>query len=317
MKRFALRFISGKYQGSEFPLPANAELIIGRSGDVDMVLTEDMVSRRHAKLIVNGDQVIIQDLDSTNGTFVNGERIKRARLKEGDRLLIGTSIAKIVGTGVADVDTADETSKLQEFSTARRVTQTRTMSGAIEEIPLPDLLQLLGSSRKTAVLVIQSHADVGKIFLENGVIAFATINDSKALSPSKCVYRIVNWRHGSFDMSPPQEQEFSERLDLPPEAVLMEGMRIYDEVQRLGDAVPSMDATLSPALSQELKLRDLTPEELDVFQYTINRPLTEEVFNNCPLDDLLIAQTLVGLVEKGYLRASNPRVEEIGASENP
>jgi hypothetical protein len=73
---------------------------------------------------------------------------------------------------------------------------------------------------------------------------------------------------------------------------------------------------LSPALSPERKLRDLTPEELDVFQYTLNHPLTEEVFNNCPLDDLLVAQTLVGLVQKGYLTASARRVEEVRSPNN-
>ena len=45
--QWALRFISGKYQGGEFPLRPNREIIIGRSSDLDMVLVEDMVSRKH------------------------------------------------------------------------------------------------------------------------------------------------------------------------------------------------------------------------------------------------------------------------------
>ena len=93
---FALRFISGKYQGGEFPLRMDREIIVGRSSELDMVLVEDMVSRKHAKITAAGDQIVIQDLGSTNGTFVNGEKIKKARLKEGDRILIGTSIIKLV-----------------------------------------------------------------------------------------------------------------------------------------------------------------------------------------------------------------------------
>src|SRR5690349_24676742 len=81
---YALRFISGKYQGGEFPLPNNKEIVVGRSSELDMVLVEDMVSRRHAKLTVTGDQIFIQDLGSTNGTFVNGEKIKRARLTRSE-----------------------------------------------------------------------------------------------------------------------------------------------------------------------------------------------------------------------------------------
>src|SRR5512139_2619036 len=103
-KSFALRFISGKYQGGEFPLPIEGEIVIGRSSELDMVLVEDMVSRRHAKITVTSGQIFIQDLGSTNGSFVNGEKIKRARLNEGDRILIGTSIIKLVATeGQGDV----------------------------------------------------------------------------------------------------------------------------------------------------------------------------------------------------------------------
>src|SRR5690606_34514045 len=112
-KQYALRFISGKYQGGEVPLPNHKEIVVGRSSELDMVLVEDMVSRRHAKLTVTGDQIFIQDLGSTNGTFVNGEKIKRARLQEGDRILIGTSIIKLVATD-ASAGPADAKAKLED-----------------------------------------------------------------------------------------------------------------------------------------------------------------------------------------------------------
>ena len=73
---WALRFISGKYQGGEFPLRPHREIVIGRSSDLDMVLVEDMVSRKHAKITTDDHVVTIQDLGSTNGTFVNGEKVR-------------------------------------------------------------------------------------------------------------------------------------------------------------------------------------------------------------------------------------------------
>src|SRR3954465_11427258 len=97
-RHLALRFISGKYQGGEFPLGETKEIVVGRSSELDMVLVEDMVSRRHARIECTEEQIVIEDLGSTNGTFVNGEKIKRATLKEGDRVLIGTSILKVVST---------------------------------------------------------------------------------------------------------------------------------------------------------------------------------------------------------------------------
>ena len=72
-KNFALRFISGKYKGGMFPLKPSREIVIGRSSDLDMVLVEDMVSRKHAKISTASSRVMIQDLGSTKGTFVNGE----------------------------------------------------------------------------------------------------------------------------------------------------------------------------------------------------------------------------------------------------
>src|SRR5215471_16933294 len=145
--RLALRFISGKYQGGEFPLEDNREIIVGRSSDLDMVLVEEMVSRRHARIQLVGGSVNIDDLGSTNGTFVNGERVTHAELQEGDRVLIGSNILKVVST---DGSPPSEAMQEQVQLKAQRTTGgDARMSGNLEEIPLPDLLQLFGSSRKT------------------------------------------------------------------------------------------------------------------------------------------------------------------------
>ena len=69
-KGLALRFISGKYQGGEFPIEEGRQIIIGRSSDLDMVLVEEMVSRRHAQIEMRNGVITIQDMGSTNGTFV-------------------------------------------------------------------------------------------------------------------------------------------------------------------------------------------------------------------------------------------------------
>src|SRR6476659_8709993 len=103
---FALKFISGKYQGGEFPLPDRGEVVIGRASDVGMVLVEDMVSRKHARLIVDGTRLGIIDLGSTNGTFVNGEKVQKMELKIGDRVLVGTNILKVVALGEVSAQAA-------------------------------------------------------------------------------------------------------------------------------------------------------------------------------------------------------------------
>ncbi|HTU63832.1 MAG TPA: DUF4388 domain-containing protein [Polyangiales bacterium] len=301
MKHYAMRFISGKYQGGEFPLPPNSEIIVGRSSDLDMVLVEDMVSRKHAKISVDTEQVTIQDLGSTNGTFVNGERVKRATLNDGDRVLIGTSIIKLV-TSDAPLSAAPAAKKIQQVAEARRTNQVRSMSGAIDEVPLPDLLQLFGSSRKTGVLVVKTETDQGKIYLEKGIIVHATINDLEHLAPEKCLYRIITWRRGTFYMEPAEDGTLPQRVELSCEGALMEGLRTLDEVNRV--ELPPMDSRISLARPLTAKLRDLTPEQLDVFQGAIEQTHIEAVFNNCPVDDIEIAKSLAVLIEKGYYKVA-------------
>ena len=70
--------------------PIGSGLIVGRSAECGLRLTEGSPSRQHARLIVEGDQLWVEDLGSTNGTFVNGERIAaRTLVKNGDALRFG------------------------------------------------------------------------------------------------------------------------------------------------------------------------------------------------------------------------------------
>jgi hypothetical protein len=66
-------------------------ILIGRSRECDVQLTDSNVSRRHAELRQEGASYWIVDLDSTNGIEVNGRRLKRAKLEDGDRILVGTT----------------------------------------------------------------------------------------------------------------------------------------------------------------------------------------------------------------------------------
>lgn len=304
MKSYAMRFISGKYQGGEFPLPADSQIVVGRSSELDMVLVEDMVSRRHAKIAVTGDHISIEDLGSTNGTFVNGERIRQADLSDGDRVLIGTSIIKLVTAEVGAPATVEPPRDLQQVADNRRSNQVRSMSGAIDDVPLPDLLQLFGSSRKTGVLVIRTDTDEGRVHLDQGTIVDASVNDAEILSPQQAVYRILAWRHGTFYLEPAEAGEHPEKITMAPEAALMEGMRIIDEMSRCN--LPPMRAELSVPSPLTPRLRDLTPEQLDVFQVAMQQTQLEAVFNNSGIDDIVLAGVVAELLESGYLKATEP-----------
>jgi hypothetical protein len=83
--RYRLRFLL-----QEFDLAKGATLI-GRSAECHVTIEDPLVSRQHARIVIGGDDAVVEDLGSRNGVKVNGQAIKgTARLKDGDRLRIGT-----------------------------------------------------------------------------------------------------------------------------------------------------------------------------------------------------------------------------------
>jgi pSer/pThr/pTyr-binding forkhead associated (FHA) protein len=296
-----LRFISGKYQGGEFPIVADRQVIVGRSSDLDMVLVEDMVSRKHARITVQGDQIWIEDLGSTNGTFVNGEKIKRASLKEGDRVLIGTSILKLIA-GDAPREGVDVKRELETVAQQRRTSQQRSMSGSIEEVPLPDLLQLFATSKKSGVLVIRTERDIGRIHLKKGAVAYVMINDLDEVPPLKSLYRMLNWQKGLFDLDPPEEREFPNEITASVQELLIEGMRQMDEFNRIRDQLPQPSARIAIPVPLLAALRDLSREELDVLQLAHNQGTFGTVLNRSSTTDFETAATVLKLMKANYLR---------------
>ncbi|HWZ93224.1 MAG TPA: DUF4388 domain-containing protein [Polyangiaceae bacterium] len=304
--RFGLRFISGKYQGGEFPLGEGQEIVIGRSSELDMVLVEEMVSRKHARIALSDGVINIEDLGSTNGTFVNGEKVERGTLHEGDRVLIGTNILKVIATA----QDADQKLDIKSVAAGRVTARQRMsraaeeaprMSGSLEEIPLPDLLQLFGTSRKNGVLVLRTETREGRIYLSEGKVRFANIEGSEHVLSLKAVYRMLDWRNGMFALDPPDTREFEHPVDASAQEILMEGFRQQDEFNALRGRLPALDLRLGLKLPLEPKLTELSPNELELLQIAINAPSLETVLDTVPSTDLEAGQALLSLLQRGYL----------------
>lgn len=301
---YALKFISGKYQGGEFPLKGDKQLIIGRSSELDIVLVEDMVSRKHAKITLQNGKITIEDLGSTNGTFVNGEKVKSQRLKEGDRILVGTSILKLIkqGANAPEMSDAQVKQQLEQVAAVQSARQTKTaMTGKLEEVPLPDLLQLFHTSKKNGVLVVTNEQEA-RIYLRQGKVYYAVINENHDLGPQKSFNRIITWERGEFELRPPDNQEFMVELDESTEHLLMDALRQLDELRRVQGSLPPLDQTLMIAVPLQVPLRDLNPDELDVLQLILNWGTLHGVFDNNPQDDVTLATIAASLLERGYVR---------------
>jgi pSer/pThr/pTyr-binding forkhead associated (FHA) protein len=308
--RLALRFISGKYQGGEYPIDEGRRIVVGRSSDLDMVLVEEMVSRRHAQISMSNQVITIEDLGSTNGTFVNGEKIQRATLREGDRVLIGTSILKVVSIPLDESQVRPDlervAAKRAAVVSAQRTTvgEAPRMTGNLEEIPLPDLLQLFGTSKKNGVLVISSNAQIGRIYLSGGRIHHAALDGRPELSAEKASYRMLGWQTGVFELEPPADP-ITEPWDAGVQEMLMEAFRQVDELKRLEQELPPFTSRLILRTPLEAPLHELEPTHLDILQMALNSPSIEALFDKSPVTDLQTAEIIKSLMKRGYLAAAS------------
>jgi pSer/pThr/pTyr-binding forkhead associated (FHA) protein len=93
-----IRVETGFYEGLEWPL-ASPRVVLGRGHQADLVVSEPTISRSHVALICVEGQWFAEDLESTNGTLVNGAATDRSLLRDGDELQVGRLILRILLEG--------------------------------------------------------------------------------------------------------------------------------------------------------------------------------------------------------------------------
>jgi diguanylate cyclase (GGDEF)-like protein len=89
--------VAGPVIGEKFPL-AKERMVIGRLPDTEIPIDDPSISRQHAEVVREADgTVVLRDLGSKNGAFINDVKVKRRALVEGDLLRVGNSVLRYVG----------------------------------------------------------------------------------------------------------------------------------------------------------------------------------------------------------------------------
>jgi len=89
---WSLKFLSGPRAGKQITLPKGL-ILIGRLKKCAISIPSSHISGEHAQIIVKEDFIEIEDMSSSNGTFIDGKQIRKAKLKEGDRVFLSSEIA--------------------------------------------------------------------------------------------------------------------------------------------------------------------------------------------------------------------------------
>ncbi|MBL8682002.1 MAG: FHA domain-containing protein [Myxococcales bacterium] len=100
LKRLQLVFLAPAGTPSTFVI-TKVPVLLGRSEIADVSLPFSSISREHAKIVVENDQLVIEDLGSSNGVVVNGERVKKKSISAGDQITMGVVECKLSRVGDA------------------------------------------------------------------------------------------------------------------------------------------------------------------------------------------------------------------------
>ena len=294
--KFFLRFISGDYVGKEFPLYEGKELFIGRNPELDIVLYDDLVSRDHAKVVLNKGIVQVFDLGSTNGTYLYAERVTQARLQKDDRLIIGASIIQLVRAGTAVRKQEDEPRQDSLLGEGRKA----VFKGHLADIPLGDMLQMLHINKKSGIVAVAKGEDKGAVFLQDGAVIYGMIKDLP-LAPVKAVFRMLEWKDGMFEFGASKAGPFDRTIPIPTQSLLLEGIKHNDALQELRNQHPLDHQAVRLPRPLKPGLASLDKDRLNYLQLAHNAYEVVHYLDLAPTSDLEAYRILLDLLKAHYL----------------
>jgi hypothetical protein len=203
------------------------EVTLGRSAECTLQLPAAGASRRHASVGWRDGAVVLRDLGSTNGTYLNGERVNgEAPLRSGDKIRIGglEILFCCVEEGTAVSDVSHGGSTVVSFWPGNAAGG-EALRGNLEKVPLFAVLQMLEMGRQSGCLAVQSATGEGFLWLDAGRVVHA---EGAKKSGLEAALAIAQTNVGRFDFapgSPAPEHSFSASVT----EVILEATRLLDE----------------------------------------------------------------------------------------
>jgi hypothetical protein len=304
--------LSSDEQNYAFDLWETFRIALGRHNSNDITLASRKVSNYHAEILNEGDGWLLRDLGSTNGTYVNDEKVHRQRLSDGDLVRIGGYVLKVqikarqdgegAGYGLLPVG-----SKGNLAPVLNEPTQPGTAPGR-RDPSLVDLLRVLSRGSNSCALILRTPAgDEGQIFLEQGRVVHSELGKVRA---EKALYRIFRWREGTYEVAPfPTASPVSHSIELPTDALVTEGRKHIDHVDKIGQVLPPPIIPMRLKEDCPLPLCELSPAEIEIFQSIIRHETIAKILESSAMTDLRILELIHGLFQKKVITVS----EESGA----
>jgi len=180
-------------------------------------------------------------------------------------------------------------------------TADKKMTGRLEEIGVPELLEMLCSTELAGVLVLQ-HAEVeARITVRVGHVEHINVSSLPDAPVDKCVLRVMGWTEGTFAIRPYRPPK-DPRLELSIRHLLVDTLFKLDELNMFRSKLPALTEKLVVPRPLLAPLAALAEAELEMLQIAHNGGTVERALDLCPETDWVAAQRLLRLLDAGYLR---------------
>ncbi|NJD62074.1 MAG: response regulator, partial [Deltaproteobacteria bacterium] len=170
------------------------------------------------------------------------------------------------------------------------------ISGSLAQVFLPDLWQMLSLNRKSGIIQVEGEGTSGAIYIDQGEIVSAVMRN---LSGEKALFRMIPLRQGKFRFLP-GKVGVRRTIHAPSQHVVLEGMRNFDELGKMGDRMPAPnDAVRIAKDPRSVAGAGGVVREVLLLAEFCSR--VEDIVNNCSFPDLSVYETLWKLKNRGIL----------------
>lgn len=189
----AQHYLIAQVLGEPVMLSRDQPVRIGRAETNEIVFPLTQISRVHSE--IRWDQAtsgfVVVDRNSTNGTFVNGKPVKRRRLADGDKVSVGP-FTIVYRSSNATLPPSQRSRPGEDTE----VVKSGSLSGDLEEVPLPDVLRFIETLKKTGeVALLSGTGDRGTLYVRDGQPVHAEFKDLIGMPAAVAILRL---RKGSF-----------------------------------------------------------------------------------------------------------------------
>jgi len=207
--------------------------VLGRSPSCDLPIPSSGASRRHAHVCWEKDGIVIRDLSTTNGTFVNGEKLSGPRtLRAGDRVMIGDrtiTFCQVDGALGGEGDAPNDSDTVAFASSgAVALAGADAFQGNLAEIPAFAVVQMLEMGMKTGLLEISRGEDHQRIWFHCGMPFHAVAG---GMDGDEAAFAIVRPLDGRFVFRPAEACP-TRTIHKSVAEILLEASRRMDEDKR-------------------------------------------------------------------------------------